>query len=190
VTRPRVSEQKQKALTVLWEQEASALLRRAWFYTGEDESSAYDLVQEVFVVASEKWPDVPSDPIDRRRWMNGVMRHKAIDRFRRAKLLTRLQLDLERTHARETSDPADVVIDRESLERCRKIVRGLPHVRQKVALLYFESGLSAAEISEALEIKASGVRKHIAIVRAKLCAQMRNDEWPAGSKAGQEGKQE
>jgi RNA polymerase sigma factor (sigma-70 family) len=97
-----------------------------------------------------------------------VCRNLWIDDIRRSQRLNRLGAELARNYACPPPDPADVILARDDLERCWKVIRSFSERRRQVAILYFVEQRSTAQIGELLGIEPSGVRKHVAIARAAL----------------------
>lgn len=153
----------------LWEREAPGLTRYAMVRTGGDQAEAEDLVQQTFMAAFLKWGVVGGlDAEERRNWLRAVCRRRWIDSVRRKSTGNRLQPDVERLYARVSEDPAHVIIAREDLDRCWRVIRQLPPRCREVALLYFVEQYSEPRIAELLGISYSGVRKHVASARRAL----------------------
>src|SRR5881394_795642 len=77
-----------------------------------DVGLAEDLAHDALVAALEQWPEsgVPDNP---GAWLMAAAKHRAIDHFRRNKLLARVPLDLVEAHVADQAR----VLDREVARR-------------------------------------------------------------------------
>ncbi|MGW3124678.1 RNA polymerase sigma factor [Streptomyces sp. NPDC001107] len=178
MTSRRISKQTADEVSQLWDYEAMPLLRYAMVLTGGAQPAAEDLVQRVFMAVAKQWAALTAASVfcmarkgeagRHRAWLRRVCRNLWIDDLRRAQRLSRLDAELARQYTSPPRDPADVILARDTLERCWMVIRGFPERRRQVALLYFVEQRSTAQISILLGIEPSGVRKHIALARAAL----------------------
>ena len=76
-----------RAIEAVWRIESAKVIAALTRITG-DVGTAEDLAQDALVAALEKWPasGVPDNP---GAWLMATAKHRAIDQFRRGKLLDR-----------------------------------------------------------------------------------------------------
>jgi RNA polymerase sigma factor (sigma-70 family) len=166
VKQRRISEETAREVADLFDREEPALLNYAVAMNGGDEQAAKDLVQQTFMAAAVGWAGIrPRDPSKQRAWLRRTCRNKWIDKVRREQRLQGLQSDLVHRYTWTEADPSDVIVDRDVLARCWKVLRSFPPARQRVARLHWVEGYSAAEIATLLGIRPSGVRKHLSQAR-------------------------
>ncbi|MFF5131071.1 RNA polymerase sigma factor [Streptomyces syringium] len=165
----RLSAEIAEQVGFLFDCEEQMLLNYAVALTQGDEAGAKDLVQQTFMAAALDWATVGKrSPDGRRAWLRTTCRNKRIDELRRAGILQGLQEHLVRRYVRTEPDTADVVVSRDALARCWKVLQGLPPAQYQVARLYWIEGHSAPEIARELGISHSGVRAHLSRVRIKI----------------------
>ena len=82
----------QRAIDAVWRIEAPKLIAGLTRFV-RDIGRAEDLAQDALVAALEQWPvsGVPRNP---GAWLMAAAKHRAIDQFRRSKLLERKHLEL------------------------------------------------------------------------------------------------
>lgn len=156
----RIPEETSSAVEKLYLAEYSRLFHHALVLTQGDRSGAEDLVQKVFEAAAAGWSGVPGDAEGRRRWLFGVLRHKAVDLWREESRVLLEPIDEDREAPSADEDPGTLVADSTSDEQLWKELKVMPHAQYRVVYLSWRCGWSTAEIAEALGIKASTVRVH------------------------------
>lgn len=122
-----------------------------------DAAEAEELTQETFLRLYER-PLLPSESANVRAWLLRVGTNAAFNavrsRRRRASWLQRLA---GRADARETGDdPSSIVAARDEAGRVREVLAQLPE-RQRTALVLRASGLSYAEVADALGVRPGSV---------------------------------
>jgi RNA polymerase sigma factor (sigma-70 family) len=96
-----------RAIEAVWRIESAKVIAALTRITG-DVGTAEDLAQDALVAALEKWPasGVPDNP---GAWLMATAKHRAIDQFRRGKLLERKHDELgHELRAREASPEPDL----------------------------------------------------------------------------------
>src|SRR5207245_7329237 len=81
-----------RAIDAVWRIESAKVIAGLTRLTG-DVGTAEDLAQDALVAALERWPEsgVPDNP---GAWLMATAKHRAIDMFRRGKLLERKHVEL------------------------------------------------------------------------------------------------
>ena len=160
-----------EAIDAVWRIESARLIAGLTRLVGDLEM-AEDLAQDALVVALEKWPEsgVPENP---GAWLMATAKHRALDHFRRGKMLDRKHEDLARLIAAEGRDPEaelhaaldDFMGDdllRLMFTTCHPVLSTHARVALTLRLL---GGLSTEEIARAFLVPVSTVQQRI--VRAK-----------------------
>jgi RNA polymerase sigma factor (sigma-70 family) len=160
-----------QAIEAVWRIESARLVAGLTRLVG-DLSQAEDLAQDALVVALEKWPEsgVPENP---GAWLMATAKHRALDLFRRSKMLDRKHQDLvRRLEAEQVSlepelhaaldDPIGDDLLRLIFMACHPVLS----VEARVALtLRLLGGLTSEEIARAFLVPVSTVQQRV--VRAK-----------------------
>jgi RNA polymerase sigma factor (sigma-70 family) len=168
----RVSEAAaREAIDAVWRIESARVIAGLTRLVG-DLGMAEDLAQDALVVALEKWPEsgVPDNP---GAWLMATARHRALDHFRRSKMLDRRHGDLARRLEAEERDPEaamhaaldDFVGDdllRLIFTTCHPVLSPEARVALTLRLL---GGLTSEEIARAFLVAVPTVQQRI--VRAK-----------------------
>jgi len=158
-------------IAAVWRIESAKLVAGLTRIVG-DLGLAEDLAQDALVVALEKWPEsgVPDNP---GAWLMATAKHRALDHFRRAKMLDRkheelaLQIDSERRDPEpELHEALDDVIGDDLLRLVFTTCHPVLATEARVALtLRVLGGLTSEEIARAFLVPVSTVQQRI--VRAK-----------------------
>lgn len=143
------------------------VFRYFYFRTGSVKD-AEDLTSQVFLTLYEELPRYR----ERGRfsaWLFTLVRHKAIDFFRKA----------SREVSLETLDPVDgscdllaQVVLSDEIQRLNRLIRALPDEEQELIRLRFVANLGYREIGEMLHRKEDTVRKTISRLLARLQGQL------------------
>jgi len=160
-----------EAIDAVWRIESARLIAGLARIVG-DVGMAEDLAQDALVVALEKWPDsgVPDNP---GAWLMATAKHRALDHFRRSKMLDRRHEDLTRRLQAEGRDPEgdmhaaldDFIGDdllRLIFTTCHPVLSQQARVALTLRLL---GGLTTDEIARAFLVSVPTVQQRI--VRAK-----------------------
>ena len=161
-----------QAIEAVWRIESARLIAGLTRLVG-DLGRAEDLAQDALVIALEKWPEsgVPDNP---GAWLMATAKHRALDHFRRSKMLDRKHEDLtRRLEADERRDPEPAL--HEALDdpigddllrlifmTCHPVLSPEARVALTLRLL---GGLTTEEIARAFLVPTSTVQQRI--VRAK-----------------------
>ena len=160
-----------QAIEAVWRIESARLVAGLTRVVG-DLSQAEDLAQDALVVALEKWPEsgVPENP---GAWLMATAKHRALDLFRRSKMLDRKHQDLVRRLEAEQVSPEpelhaalDDPIGDDLLRLIFMACHPVLSVEARVALtLRLLGGLTSEEIARAFLVPVSTVQQRV--VRAK-----------------------
>jgi RNA polymerase sigma factor (sigma-70 family) len=160
-----------EAIDAVWRIESARLIAALTRMVG-DLGTAEDLAQDALVVALEKWPEsgVPENP---GAWLMATARHRALDHFRRGKMLDRRHEDLARRIEAARRDPEaelhaglDDFIGDDLLRLIFTTCHPVLATDARVALtLRVLGGLTTDEIARAFLVPVPTVQQRI--VRAK-----------------------
>ena len=160
-----------QAIEAVWRIESARLVAGLTRLVG-DLSQAEDLAQDALVVALEKWPEsgVPENP---GAWLMATAKHRALDLFRRSKMLDRKHQGLVRRLEAEQVSPEpelhaalDDPIGDDLLRLIFMACHPVLSVEARVALtLRLLGGLTSEEIARAFLVPVSTVQQRV--VRAK-----------------------
>jgi DNA-directed RNA polymerase specialized sigma24 family protein len=110
-----------------------------------DRALAEDLVQAAFEAATRAWQALRSLAEEQRRsWLRSTLAHIAVDGFRREAAFRDLLPRIEALYRKIQADPPEQAFSSTALERCWRIIRGLPDRQHAVALLRW--GLDMKEV--------------------------------------------
>jgi len=168
----RVSEAAaREAIDAVWRIESARLIAGLTRMVG-DLGMAEDLAQDALVVALEKWPEsgVPDNP---GAWLMATAKHRALDHFRRSRMLDRRHQDLKVRLEAEHRDPEgemhaaldDFIGDdllRLVFTTCHPVLAPEARVALTLRLL---GGLTTEEIARAFLVPVKTLQQRI--VRAK-----------------------
>ena len=160
-----------RAIDAVWRIESARLIATLTRFT-RDVGLAEELAQEALVVALEKWPEagVPENP---GAWLTAAAKRRAIDLFRRDRMLARkhaeLAVELEEIQRRGGPDPVAALDDeigddllRLMFVACHPLLATEARVALTLRLL---GGLTTQEIARAFLVPEPTVAQRI--VRAK-----------------------
>jgi RNA polymerase sigma factor (sigma-70 family) len=160
-----------RAVEAVWRIESARLVAALTRLVG-DLGQAEDLAQDALVVALEKWPEsgVPDNP---GAWLMATAKHRALDHFRRTKMLDRRHEDLARRLEAEQTSPEpelhealDDAIGDDLLRLIFMTCHPVLALEARVALtLRLLGGLTTEEIARAFLASTPAVQQRI--VRAK-----------------------
>jgi RNA polymerase sigma factor (sigma-70 family) len=171
VTTTTATAETHRAIDAVWRIESAKVIAGLARMTG-DVGLAEDLAQDALLTALEKWPEsgVPSNP---GAWLMAAAKRRAIDHFRRNKLLARKHEELGRELEayQETAAPdLDAALDDPIGDDLLRLVFTCCHpvltVEARVALtLRMLGGLTTEEIARAFLVPVPTIAQRI--VRAK-----------------------
>jgi RNA polymerase sigma-70 factor (ECF subfamily) len=175
-----------RAIDAVWRIEAPRLIAGLARIV-RDVGVAEDLAQEALVAALQQWPDagVPRNP---GAWLMAAAKHRAIDHWRRARLLERkhVQLAYELEAEQDAAAPdLDAVLDDEVGDDLLRLVFTACHpvlsTEGRVALtLRMLGGLTTDEIARAFLVSESTVAQRIVRAKRTLAAARVPFEVPRG----------
>jgi RNA polymerase sigma-70 factor (ECF subfamily) len=153
---------------------ADDLYRRALRNMQGDRGAAEDLVQEVFHAAVRSWGAIRERSVDEQRaWLFAVLRNKFVDHSRARQ---RLEPAGDLPGVDHAADDVDqVALANIVIERCWKVIKRMPPVRHRVAVLRWGEGWTVKEIGAGLGMTASTVRGHLKRARDQLAAEVGPD---------------
>jgi RNA polymerase sigma-70 factor (ECF subfamily) len=128
---------------------------------------AEDAVQEIFFRA---FKSLSSFRLGRRfkPWLVAI----ALNHLRTASGRKQRRRSLEARILRETvpesSDPVELLLEKDTRDAVREAILGLPATLKNAALLYYVHDMSVADISEALGLERENVKSRLHRARARL----------------------
>jgi RNA polymerase sigma factor (sigma-70 family) len=190
----QISPHEAEELAVCFRTHARDLFGYACMLTRGDQARAEDLVQATFEAAGQAWPVLEYLAEDRRRdWLQRTLANIAVDGFRRE---TALRDRLPRIEARSRKIQADPpgqapheeappgqapheeapheeapheeALSSIALERCWRIIQGLPERQHVVALLRWQLDMKESEIASVLGMDSKTVSAQLDRARRKL----------------------
>jgi len=160
-----------RAIEAVWRIESAKVIAGLTRMTG-DVGTAEDLAQDALVAALERWPEsgIPDNP---GAWLTATAKHRAIDQFRRGKLVERKHVELgHELRAREESPEGDLhaALDDHVGDDLLRLIFTTCHpvlsTEARVALtLRLLGGLTTDEIARAFLVPEATIAQRI--VRAK-----------------------
>src|SRR5919198_2592920 len=134
-----------------------------------DQSAAADLMQEVFLRAWQRLPELTGMPDERQRaWLFTVARNLSIDTYRHERTRTDAEAALRRQPTAVPPSASTSVIQAERVAVVAEAITRLPE-QQRVALtMAAAGGMSSAEIATALGVPAGTVRYWLSLARRTL----------------------
>jgi RNA polymerase sigma-70 factor, ECF subfamily len=191
VSEGRISPREAEELAACFRAYARDLFGYACVLTRRDRAMAEDLVQAAFEAAAEAW-HVLGDLTDeqRRGWLRRMLASIAVDGFRRETafrdrlprieaLYQKIQADPPEQAPPEQAPPEQAppkqALSSIALERCWRIIQGLPQRQHAVALLRWQLDMKESEIAQVLGMNEKTVSVHLYRVRRKLLLQVGTD---------------
>lgn len=128
-----------------------------------------DLLQDVFVVAFQRRADLENvDDLAVRRFLYGVVRHKAMHRRRFLARLTRLRDAIFRHPTAPVPDAAATTERLEQARQVRAAALALPFFEREVFVLHHFEGLSAVAIAALLDLPEGTVWSRLHSARRRF----------------------
>jgi RNA polymerase sigma-70 factor (ECF subfamily) len=176
VSEGRISPREAGELAACFEAHARDLFGHACAVTRGDRALAEDLVQAAFEAAAKAW-QVLGDLTEeqRRSWLRRTLANMAVDGFRREKAFRDRLPRIEILYRKIQADPPEQAFSSIVLERCWRIIRGLPERQHAVALLRWQLDMKESEIASVLGMDEKTVSVHLHRVRRKLIGQLGPD---------------
>ena len=187
----RISPREAEELAACFRAHARDLFGYACVLTRRDRAMAEDLVQAAFEAAAEAWHVLGDLTEEQRRgWLGRMLASIAVDGFRRETafrdrlprieaLYQKIQADPPEQATPEQATPEQAppeqVLSSIALERCWRIIQGLPQRQHAVALLRWQLDMKESEIAQVLGMDEKTVSVHLYRVRRKLLLQVGAD---------------
>ena len=144
-----------------------------------DRDAALDLTQDTFLALCRRAPFEPDDADKLGPWLYQVLRHRAIDRYRKERRMH----PLAAPDAAPTTEPSPLLHAerRDAGDRLAAVLQELPPRQQEVVWLRFRSGLSYREIAEITSTTTGsvGALLHTALRRLRERLERTPDWAPA-----------
>ena len=174
----QISPHEAAELAVCFRTHARDLFGYACMLTRGDQARAENLVQAAFEAAGQAWPVLEYLAEDRRRdWLQRTLANIAVDGFRRETALRDRLPRIEAWSRKIQADPRaqappEQALSSIALERCWRIIQGLPQRQHAVALLRWQLDMKESEIAQVLGIDEKTVSVYLYRVRRKLLLQV------------------
>jgi RNA polymerase sigma factor (sigma-70 family) len=191
VSEGRISPREAEELAACFRAYARDLFGYACVLTRRDRAMAEDLVQAAFEAAAEAWHVLGDLTEEQRRgWLCRMLASIAVDGFRRETafrdrlprieaLYQKIQADPPEQAPPEQAPPEQAppkqALSSIALERCWRIIQGLPQRQHAVALLRWQLDMKESEIAQVLGMNEKTVSVHLYRVRRKLLLQVGTD---------------
>ena len=177
----RISPREAEELAACFRAYARDLFGYACVLTRRDRAMAEDLVQAAFEAAAEAWHVLGDLTEEQRRgWLWRMLASIAVDGFRRETAFRDRLPRIEALYQKIQADPPEQappeqVLSSIALERCWRIIQGLPQRQHAVALLRWQLDMKENEIAQVLGMDEKTVSVHLYRVRRKLLLQVDTD---------------
>ena len=194
----RISPREAEELAACFRAHARDLFGHACALTRGDQALAHDLVQAAFEAAAGAWQILGDLTEEQRRgWLWRTLANIAVDGFRRETafrdrlprievLYRKIQADPPEQAPPEQAPPEQAppeqappeqappeqALSSIALERCWRIIQGLPQRQHAVALLRWQLDMKESEIAQVLGMDEKTVSVHLYRVRRKLLLQV------------------
>jgi RNA polymerase sigma-70 factor, ECF subfamily len=181
VSEGRISPREAEELAACFRAYARDLFGYACVLTRRDRAKAEDLVQAAFEAAAEAWHVLGDLTEEQRRgWLWRMLASIAVDGFRRETAfrdrLPRIEALYQKIQADHPEQaPPEQALSSIALERCWRIIEGLPQRQHAVALLRWQLDMKEAEIAQVLGMDEKNVSAHLYRVRRELLLQVGTD---------------
>ena len=172
----RISPREAEELAACFRAYARDLFGYACVLTRRDRAMAEDLVQAAFEAAAEAWHVLGDLTEEQRRgWLCRMLASIAVDGFRRETAFRDRLPRIEALYQKIQADPPEQAFSSIALERCWRIIQGMPERQHAVALLRWGLDMKEAEIAAVLDMSEKTVSVHLHRVRRRLITQLGPD---------------
>jgi RNA polymerase sigma-70 factor, ECF subfamily len=176
VSEGQISPREAEELAACFRAYARDLFGYACVLTRGDRALAEDLVQAAFEAAGRAWQVLGDLAEEQRRgWLWRTLANIAVDGFRRETAFRDRLPRIEVLHRKIQADPPEQALSSIALERCWRIIQGLPERQHAVALLRWQLDMKESEIATVLGMDEKTVSVHLHRVRRKLIVQFGPD---------------
>jgi RNA polymerase sigma factor (sigma-70 family) len=181
VSDEKISPRDAQELHECFDAHARGLFGHAYTVARGDRALAEDLVQAAFEAAARVWPELRCLAEEQRwSWLKRAVTYIAVSGFRRDAAFRGRLPRIEIRYRKSQADPLEQAFSAIALERCWRIIRGLPGRQHAVALLRWQLDMKEAEIATVLGMAEKTVSTHVHRARRKLIAQLGPDHPFAG----------
>jgi RNA polymerase sigma-70 factor (ECF subfamily) len=176
VSEDRISPHDAEELAGCFSKYAGHLFGYACVLARGDRALAEDLVQAAFEAAGRGWKVLRGLAEEQRgSWLRRTLANIAASSFRREAALRDRLPRIEVRYRRTPVDPMEQAFSSIVLDRCWRIIQGLPERQHAVALLRWQLDMKETEIAAVLGMAEKTVSAHLHRVRRKLIAQLGPD---------------
>jgi RNA polymerase sigma-70 factor, ECF subfamily len=151
------------------------------YFTGRtgDRWAAADLMQEVFMRAWQRLPELISKPADAQRaWIFTVARNLSIDTHRRERSRASAEQALGDQPAPAQPSVTTAVIAAERVTVVADAIKRLPEQQRTTLTMAAAGGLTSDQIATALDVPAGTVRYRLSMARRTLAAALASYDQP------------
>jgi RNA polymerase sigma factor (sigma-70 family) len=176
VSEGQISPREAEELAACFRAYARDLFGYACVLTRGDRALAEDLVQAAFEAAGQAWQVLGYLAEEQRcGWLRRTLANIAVDGFRRETAFRVRLPRIETLYRKIQADPPEQAPPEQALssialERCWRIIQGLPDRQHAVALLRWQLDMKESEIATVLGIDEKTVSVHLHRARRKLIA--------------------
>ena len=172
----RISPRDAQELTACFAAHAQDLFGYACWLARGDRALADDLVQAAFEAACWAWHGLRGLADEQRHgWLRKTLANIAVSGFRRDAAFRDRLPRIEVRYRKNQVDPPEQAFSLITLERCSRIIQGMPKQQYAVALLRWHLDMKEADIAAILGLKPKTVSTHLHRARRKLIAQLGPD---------------
>jgi RNA polymerase sigma-70 factor (ECF subfamily) len=141
-----------------------------------DYFAAEDITQETFISAYQHLSEF--DGQSEKAWLCRIASNKCVDYMRAAerRAVATLEEEMPQDQATVRDGPLEQVVTADTMERLRRSCDELPEPYKTPAILYFDRGLTAKEISQQTEAPLKTVQSQIYRAREMLKKKIRKEE--------------
>jgi len=141
-----------------------------------DQERAEELVQAAFEAASLHWRRLRRLAEEQRQgWLRRTLANIAVNGFRREAAFRDRLPRIEAVYRKIQASPPEQAFSSIALERCWRIIQGMPERQHAVALLRWQLDMKESEIAAALGMAEKTVSTHLHRARRKLITQLGPD---------------
>ena len=172
----KISPREAGELAVCFQVHARDLFGYACVLTRGDQALVHDLVQAAFEAAAGAWPALRGLAEEQRSsWLRRTLANIAVNGFRREAAFRDRLPRIEALYRKIQVDPLEQAFSSIALERCWRVIQGLPEQQHAVALLRWGLDMKEGEIAAVLDMAEKTVSGHLYRVRRKLLLQLGAD---------------
>jgi RNA polymerase sigma factor (sigma-70 family) len=169
----RISPHHAEELAACFAAHAHELFGYASWLTRGDHAQADDLVQAAFEAAGLAWQGLRSLAEEQRGlWLKKTLANIAMSGFRREAAFRDRLPRIEVRYRKIQADLPEQAFSSITLERCWRIIQGMPKRRHAVAVLRWQLDMKEADIAAILGMSPKTVSTHLHRARRALIAQL------------------